>query len=64
MRRLEWSAVLKALQTMAPIDRAILILALEGATQEDTAEIFGITANHAGVKLHRARRRLAALLED
>jgi DNA-directed RNA polymerase specialized sigma24 family protein len=49
---------------MAPIDRAILILALEGATQEDTAEIFGITANHAGVKLHRARRRLAALLED
>jgi RNA polymerase sigma-70 factor (ECF subfamily) len=63
MQRLEWTAVLRALRHMAPIDRAILILALEGTTQQDTAEILGITTSNAGVKLHRARRRLMELLE-
>ena len=63
MQRMEWTAVLRALRHMAPIDRAILILALEGASQQDTAEILGITTGNAGVKLHRARRRLMELLE-
>lgn len=62
-QRLQWHAVLRALRTMTPVDRAILLLALEGASQQDMADVLGLTVNHAGVKLHRARRRLTALLE-
>jgi RNA polymerase sigma-70 factor, ECF subfamily len=61
--RLRWTAVLAALRRVSPIDRAVLVLALDGATQQDIADVFGISANAAGVKLHRARRRLAAILE-
>jgi len=63
MQRLRWSDVLSALQQMAPVDSALLLHALEGATQQETAEILGITTTNAGVKLHRARRRLNELLE-
>jgi RNA polymerase sigma-70 factor (ECF subfamily) len=63
LQRMEWRAVLRALRAMAPVDRAVLILALEGASQQEIADVLGITASHAGVKLHRARRRLAERLE-
>ena len=36
---------------------------LEGATQQDIADVIGISTNYAGVKLHRARRRLMTALE-
>lgn len=59
LQRMEWRTVLRALRAMAPVDRAVLLLALEGATQQEIADVLGITVSHAGVKLHRARRRLA-----
>jgi RNA polymerase sigma-70 factor (ECF subfamily) len=61
--RLQWTRVLAALREIPPADRAILLLALEGATQQDVADVLGITPTNAGVKLHRARRRLLARLE-
>jgi RNA polymerase sigma-70 factor (ECF subfamily) len=61
--RLQWTAVLAALRRLAPVDRALIVLALDGATQQDIADVFGLSANAAGVKLHRARRRLAEILE-
>jgi RNA polymerase sigma-70 factor, ECF subfamily len=61
--RLQWANVLAAVRRLAPVDRAVLVLALEGASQQDIAEVFGLSANAAGVKLHRARRRLAELME-
>lgn len=64
MQCLEWTAVLRALRTMAPVDRAVLLLALEGASQQEIADVCGISVSHAGVKLHRARRRLTATLEQ
>ncbi len=63
LQRMEWRAVLRALRKMAPVDRAILLLALEGASQQEIAGVFGISGSHAGVKLHRARRRLLVQLE-
>ena len=61
--RLQWTAVLAALRRVAPVNRALLLLALEGASQQDIADVLGITPNAAGVRLHRARRQLADLLE-
>lgn len=63
LQQMQWRAVLRALRAMAPMDRAVLLMALEGATQQDMADVLGINASHAGVKLHRARRRLAETLE-
>jgi RNA polymerase sigma-70 factor (ECF subfamily) len=61
--RLRWTAVLAALRRAAPVDRAVLLLALEGASQQEIGDVLGISANAAGVQLHRARRRLADQLE-
>lgn len=63
-QRLRWSAVLAALRRVSPTERALLLMALEGATQQDIADVLGVTANAAGVKLHRARRRLLQMLEE
>lgn len=62
--RVTWRAVLEALRRLPAVDRAVLLLALEGASQKDIAEVLGVTASHAGVRLHRARRKLAAELEQ
>lgn len=57
------SPVLTALAQMRPEDQEILRLdAWDGATPEQIAAVLGITAGAARVRLHRARRRLAAAL--
>lgn len=61
--RLRLSRVLAAIRAMPPVDRSVLVLALEGASLQETADVLGITANNAGVRLHRARHRLAARVE-
>jgi RNA polymerase sigma-70 factor (ECF subfamily) len=62
-QRLRWSDVLAALRRLAALDRALIVMALDGASQQDIADVFGLSPNAAGVKLHRARRRLAEILE-
>jgi len=62
-QRARWQAVLRALRGLPEIDRAVLLLALEGATQQEIADVLGVSPGTAGVRLHRARRRLAEHLE-
>ncbi len=53
-----------ALQALSPDDRDILVLvAWEGFTVEQLAEALGCSKPTASVRLHRARRRFAALLD-
>jgi RNA polymerase sigma-70 factor (ECF subfamily) len=59
---MRWTRVLEALRRVAPIDRAVLLLALEGASQQEIGDVLGVTAGAAGVRLHRARRRLTEVL--
>lgn len=40
-------------------DRALMLLALDGLAYREIAEITGLTENHVGVSLSRARQRLA-----
>lgn len=61
--RLHLAAVLNAVRAMPPVDRALVIMALEGASLKEIGDVLGISANTAGVRLHRARKRLVALLE-
>jgi RNA polymerase sigma-70 factor (ECF subfamily) len=55
--------VLLALRRLTAVDRGVLLLALEGASQQEIGDVFGVSANAAGVRLHRARGRLMELLE-
>ena len=54
-----------ALQALSPDDRDILVLvAWEGFTVEQLAESLGCSKPTASVRLHRARRRFAARLDE
>jgi RNA polymerase sigma-70 factor (ECF subfamily) len=54
-----------ALQALSPDDRDILVLvAWEGFTVEQLAEALGCSKPTASVRLHRARRRFASLLDE
>mgnify|MGYP003629009229 CR=1 FL=1 len=44
-------------------DRALVLLSLDEVTYREIAEITGLTENHVGVALTRARKRLADLLK-
>lgn len=61
--RVQLAAVLGAVRALPPVDRALVVMALEGASLREIGEVLGISANAAGVKLHRARKRLLALVE-
>jgi RNA polymerase sigma-70 factor, ECF subfamily len=56
--------VLRALGSLSMADREVLsLVAWEGLTARQAATVLGVTAVAARVRLHRARRRLAAALE-
>ena len=48
-----------AIQAMPAFDRALVLLMLDGLAYREIAEITGLTENHVGVALTRARKRLA-----
>ena len=52
-----------AIHTLPMFDRALMLLALDGLAYREMAEITGLTENHVGVALTRARKRLAVLLK-
>jgi RNA polymerase sigma-70 factor (ECF subfamily) len=52
-----------AIQGIPEFDRALVLLMLDGLAYREMAEITGLTENHVGVALTRARRRLAAQLK-
>lgn len=44
---------------LAPDDRSLILLYLEGLDARQIGEIVGLTANHVGVKVHRIKALLA-----
>lgn len=55
----------EALGRLAPDDRDLLLLrAWDGLSVQDIAVLLECTPNAASIRLHKARRRLAALLEQ
>ena len=60
----ERAAVLTALARLSENDReALRLIAWDGLTSKVAAEVLGVTRLAFGVRLHRARRRLAAALD-
>lgn len=48
-----------ALREMPAPERALVVVLLDGLSDREMAEVTGMTENHVGVTLTRARRRLA-----
>jgi len=62
-RQQESDWLLRAIQTLPPIYREILVLALEGMDYAEISQVLGIGASNVGVRLNRARQMLKRLLE-
>jgi RNA polymerase sigma-70 factor (ECF subfamily) len=53
----------EAIHELAPLDRSLLLLSLDGVAYAEMAEIHGISTNLVGVRLNRARRVLTTKLQ-
>jgi RNA polymerase sigma-70 factor (ECF subfamily) len=62
-RRARVAELYQTIRGLPDVDRALVLLHLEGLSHREIAEVLGLTENHIGVRLHRARRRLAQELE-
>lgn len=52
-----------AIRTLAPAERSLVLLALEGLSYREISDVTGLTENHVGVSLTRARAKLAERLK-
>lgn len=59
-KRDQKNQLLYLIKRLDEIDRMIITLHLDGFSNKEVAEITGLTANNAGVKLHRIKERLIA----
>jgi len=53
-----------AIHRLPKVDAAVLLLYLDDLGYREMAEVLGISENHVGVKLNRARKALAQLLKE
>ena len=53
----------KAIHQLSEIDRAIILLYLERQSNQDIADILGLSANNIGVRVLRIKQRLNKLLD-
>lgn len=60
----EQEQLYQAVRSLPEVDKALVTLHLEGYSNQEIAEIMGISANNAGVKLHRAKQLLTKFLNQ
>jgi RNA polymerase sigma-70 factor, ECF subfamily len=53
-----------AIYKLNPLEKALITLFLEDLTYEQIAEATSISANHVGVMLHRAKKKLSCLMME
>jgi RNA polymerase sigma factor (sigma-70 family) len=54
-------AMLEAIQQLAPIDRQVVLLHLEGLSGHEIEQVTGLSANSTSVRLSRLRHKLASM---
>lgn len=57
------AALYTAVRELKPTERSLVILLLDGLSYRDIAEISGLSENHVGVALTRARKKLGEMME-
>jgi len=53
-----------AIRTLAPLDRSLVLLQLDGASYAQIAEIHGLSESNVGVRLNRIKHKLTATLQE
>jgi RNA polymerase sigma-70 factor, ECF subfamily len=54
----------EAIARLNETEKALVVLFLEDLSYEEIAEALGLSANHVGVALHRAKKKLSALMKE
>ena len=54
----------KAIAQLDAVERALITLFLEDLSYEQIADVLGVSANNVGVMLHRAKKKLSALMTE
>ena len=54
----------EAIALLNETEKALVVLFLEDLSYEEIAEALGLSANHVGVVLHRAKKKLAVLMKE
>jgi len=58
------SRLYEAIAQLNETEKALVVLFLEDLSYEEIAEALGSSANHVGVALHRAKKRLSVLMKE
>lgn len=58
------ATLMTAVRELPPTDRTLVVLALDGLSYREIGDITGMSENHVGVTLTRARRKLSELLKE
>lgn len=54
----------EAIAQLNETEKALVVLFLEDLSYEQIADALGLSANHVGVALHRAKKKLSALMKE
>jgi RNA polymerase sigma factor (sigma-70 family) len=57
-------ALYAAIHSLPELDRSLVLLSLDGLSYRDMAEVHGLSEGNVGVRLNRARARLAEMLKE
>ena len=52
-----------AIRQLAPLDRSLMLLALDGVGHREIGALHGLSETNVGVRLHRARARITEIME-
>ncbi len=58
------AVLFQAIAKLDDMEKAVVTLFLEDFSYEQIADVTGMTVSNAGVTLHRAKKKLSALMED
>jgi RNA polymerase sigma-70 factor (ECF subfamily) len=54
----------EAITQLTDTEKALVVLFLEDLSYEEIADALGLSANHVGVALHRAKKKLSLLMKE
>lgn len=60
----KYQSLLTVIRQLPLDERQLITLSLEGFAAKELADIIGITANHASVKLKRTKQKIKTILEE
>ncbi len=58
------AVLMRTVRQLPATDRSLIVLALDGLSYREIAEVTGMSENHVGVALSRARQKLSDLLKE